>query len=186
MGDLRKEDFEKVIFFAFKKAKEKGKEVVLGDELNAELQIRIGKYFPELSQSEWEALKTTINKLIDEKVIRYEDMRGRLGGRFMKGINFENWYSQMEGNRTETQSLQVNISAHTINNSPVAVGGRDVHQQVTSDIEELVRILEKLVKEPEKGEEVINKAKESINLGKIKTVAELVEYIISIARSLGF
>jgi len=180
MKDLVAEDFEKVLFSAFKRKEKEGKEIVLGTDFAFELQMKTGKTVSSLSESELEAL--AINTLENQGVIRYENIN-RLEGRFLKGINFESWYRNMEGSELGAQAFQVNVSAQSIN-APVAIGGRDVHQQV-ADTKELMRVLERLIEKPDKGETLLKKLKDSLNSGEITTITEFVNQLVSLARSLG-
>ena len=184
MRELTKEDFEKLLFEAFKRKEKEGKDVVLGVDLDLELQTRVDKSLSSLSENEWKALDEVIDALKNSSIIRYE--KGRLRGRFLKGINFRNWYKEMEKSGKETQAVQVNVSAQSIN-APVAVGGRDVHQQVvnTEELMRVLEILEKLIENPDKGKDLLEKIKESINSGNITTAMEFVNSFISLARSLG-
>jgi len=181
MKGLTKEDFEKILFEAFKKKEKEGKDIVLLADLAFELRTRADKSLFSLSESEKKAFEEVINTLEERGIIRYEN--GRLGGRILKGINFRNWYEEMEGNRKETQAVQVSVNAQSIN-APVAVGGRDVHQQV-ADTKELMKILEKLIENPDRGKTLLEKVKESINSGDIITATDFVNHLISLARSLG-
>jgi len=182
MKDLVAEDFEKVLFSAFKRKEKEGKEIVLGTDFASELQMETGKTVSSLSKSELEALKEAINTLENQGIIRYEDIN-RLGGRFLKGINFESWYRNMEGSELGAQAFQVNVSAQSIN-APMAIGGRDVHQQVT-DTKELMKVLERLIEKPDKGETLLKRLKESLNSGEITTITEFVSQLVSLARSFG-
>ena len=183
MSELTKESFEKLLFEAFKRKEKEGKEVVLGVDFDFELETRAGKSLSSLSKNEEKALEEAMNTLIDKGIIRYE--KGRLGGRFLKGVNFGNWYEEMERNRKEIKAIQV-INAQNIN-APVAIGGRDVHQQIANarELMRVLEILEKLIENPDKGKDLLEKIKESINSGNITTAMEFFSHLISLARSLG-
>ena len=181
MSELGTNDFEKVLFFAFKRKKEEGKDVVLGTDFAFELQERTGRSISSLSENELKALERAVSTLESQGIIRYEG--GRLGGRFLKGINFEDWYMKMERDGLEIRALQVNVNAQSIN-APMAIGGRDVHQQVT-DTKELIRVLERLIEDPDKGKTLLRKLKESLNSEDIETIADFVNHLISLAHSLG-
>ena len=158
---------------------------MLGVDFNFELQTRTGKSLSSLSKTEEKALEEAMNTLIDKNIIRYEYEEGKLGGRFLKGVNFRDWYEEMERNRKEIKAIQV-INAQSIN-APVAIGGRDVHQQVAnaSELMRVLEILEKLIENPDKGKDLLEKIKESINSGNITTAMEFLSHLISLARSLG-
>ena len=183
MSELTREDFERLLFEAFKRKEEKGKDAVLLVDFGFELQTRSGKSLSSLSEKEEKALNEAIDALINSGIIRYENMRG---GIFLKGINFRNWYREMEGSRKETQAVQVSVNAQSIN-APVAVGGRDVHQRVanTEELMRVLEILEKLIENPDKGKDLLEEIKKSINSGSITTAMEFVDHLISLARSLG-